>query len=122
MIKIIFLVLVILLTFDGFFRDGYLIEVFFSREMHIPFFVKGAYLIIAIVASALLFHALIWELNLMPKPEEKKTEYQKKKEEEEEERRLKEEEEEKQKEEERLKEIEKQEKESVNNEGRKYLL
>ena len=127
MIKIVVLFMVALLAIDGVYRDGHLIEVFLGQEMYLPFFTKTAYLIVAIVATLLLFHAIVWEFNLLPKPEEKKTDYQIKKEEEEEARRLEEEElrrleEEALKAEQKRKEEEKRiEEERINNEGRKYL-
>ena len=124
MIKIIVLVMLILLAVDGIFRDGYLIEVFLGQEMYLPFFTKVAFLIIAIVASALLFHAIVWEFSMQPKLEERKTELQLKREEEEEAKRKEEEEETEKlrKEEAELAKRKKEEDEIVSNEGRKYLL
>ena len=85
MIKIIVLVMVLMIAADGIFRDGHLLSVFLGQEMYLPFFIKSIYLSIAVIASLLLLHAIIWEFSLHPKPEEKKTEYQLKIEEEEEE-------------------------------------
>ncbi|MCL2062933.1 MAG: hypothetical protein FWG98_00980 [Candidatus Cloacimonetes bacterium] len=131
MLKIVILFFLILLAVDGIFRDGYLIEVFLGHEMHLPFFIRIAYIVVAIVSTALLFHAVVWEFNLMPKLEEKKTPLQIKRDEEEEARLKAEEEEaaeaERIKQEEEMAEIalkvaQKEEEERVSNEGRKYLL
>ena len=124
MVKILILVLLLFLAADGIFRDGHLIELFLSQEWHLPFFVRIAYIVIAVVASLMLFHAIIWEFFLMPKPEEKKTELQLKREEEQ--RAIEEAEEALRLEEEKMKALEekakKEEEDIVSNEGRKYLL
>ena len=74
--KIVFLVLLILLTLDIFFRDGLLISELINQELYIPIVLKIIFLIIAFVASILLLHAIIWDFNLLPKPKNKKTEHQ----------------------------------------------
>jgi len=82
MIKIVVLVLIILMAFDGIYRDGVMVKEFLSTEFYIPFFVKVFLFIIAAACSLLLLHAVIWEYFLQPKPEIVKTEYQLKKEQE----------------------------------------
>ena len=117
MIKIFILFLIILLAVDGIFQDGFLVEVFFSREMHLPFFAKILYIIIGFSASILLLHTIISEFALEPKPEEKKTAFQilKEQEEEEERKRIEEEEAKKDLEDKKVKDL-------SENSNRKYLL
>ena len=128
MIRIVVLIMIILMALDGIFRDGKLLEVFLSQEMHIPFFVKSAYFIVMVGASALLFHAIIWEFNIMPKPEEKKTPLQIKREEEEaeririEEEKIAQEEAEKKRIERELRRDEEMLERANEDEGRKYFL
>ena len=88
MLRYIILVLVILLSIDGIFRDGHLTTVFLSRDIFTPTVIRVALIVIGALATGMLLHSIIWDLNLLPKPEEKKTEYQKEKEAEEEAERL----------------------------------
>jgi len=116
MVKIFVLLLILLMAFDGIFREGELITVFLSHNFYIPFFLKVIFAIIALLCTALLLHAVIWEYFLLPPPEIVKTPYQIQKEEEAkaEEERL---------EQERLEEEERKKKEEEENKGaeRKYV-
>ena len=76
MIKYFILGLIILFALDGVFRDGQLLVVFFQQDFFIPTVVRIFLMVIGVVATILLFHSIIWDLNLLDKPEEKKTEYQ----------------------------------------------
>ena len=95
MLKYIVLGLVIILALDGFFRDGELVNVFFSQEFYFPVILRIAFMVIAIVAVVMLLHAIVWDLNILPKPSEKKTDLQLQREFEEEQARIEQEEREK---------------------------
>ena len=86
MIKIFCLLVLILLALDGILRDGHLLEVFLSHEMHVSFFIKCAYIIIGLGSVALLIHSIIWEYFVFTEVEDKKTPRQIQREEEEAER------------------------------------
>ena len=74
--KIVLLVLLIFFALDIIFGDGGLLLFFFSQEMYLPFIVKIIFIAIAIIASVMLFHAIVWDFNLLPKLKNKKTEYE----------------------------------------------
>ena len=61
MLKIVMLLCIILVAMDAIFLDGELLEVVLSQELHIPFFIKVALLVIAVLSVGLLVHAVIWE-------------------------------------------------------------
>jgi len=88
MIKYFALGLIILFAIDAIFRDGQLIVVFFQQDFFMHTVIRIFLIVIGGLATILLFHSIIWDLNLLSKPEEKKTEYQLKIEKEEEEERL----------------------------------
>jgi hypothetical protein len=74
--KIILLALLIMLSLDGIFRDGELLNLFLSHDFHLPLIAKIVYLIIAVGASLMLLHSIIWDYNILPKQGPKKTEYE----------------------------------------------
>jgi uncharacterized membrane protein (UPF0182 family) len=73
MIKIVLIILILLLAADVAFRDGALMEVLLRQDIYIPFFAKILLLLMAIVATVMLFHSIIWEYLVRPKPDIIKT-------------------------------------------------
>jgi len=76
MIKYFVLGLIILFALDGIFRDGQLLVVFVQQDFFMPTVVRMFLIVIGAIASIMLLHSIVWDLNLLDKPEEKKTEYQ----------------------------------------------
>jgi len=76
MIKYFVLGLIILFAIDGIFRDGQLLVVFVQKDFFMSSVVQMFLIVIGAIATIMLFHSIIWDLNLLDKPEEKKTEYQ----------------------------------------------
>lgn len=74
--KLLILILIIILALDSVFRDGFLLSEFISQDLHLPFLVRIFLFVIALVATILLFHSIIWEYNLLPKPKNKKTQFE----------------------------------------------
>jgi len=74
--KIVILFLIILFTLDVVFRDGHLVLFFFRQDMYLSFFIKILFIFIAIIATLMLLHAIIWDYNLLPQTKKKKTEYE----------------------------------------------
>jgi hypothetical protein len=68
--------LIILFALDGIFRDGQLLVAFVQKDFFMSTVVQMFLIVIGALATIMLFHSIIWDLNLLDKPEEKKTEHQ----------------------------------------------